>query len=58
MSANNRTELKTPLDDEKIIELYWERNEQAIGETDFKYKNYLFVIRLMITRKWIMLIKL
>ena len=44
MSANNRTELKTPLDDEKIIELYWERNEQAIGETDFKYKNYLFVI--------------
>jgi RNA polymerase sigma-70 factor (ECF subfamily) len=44
MSANNRTELRTPLDDEKIIELYWERNEQAIGETDFKYKNYLFVI--------------
>ncbi len=35
---------KTPLSDEQIIRLYWERNEQAIEETDFKYKNYLFSI--------------
>jgi len=33
---------KLPLSDEKIIALYWSRDEQAIEETDFKYKNYLF----------------
>jgi RNA polymerase sigma-70 factor (ECF subfamily) len=32
------------MDDEKIVELYWERNEKAIEETDFKYKKYLFSI--------------
>ena len=25
------------LDDERIIDLYWQRNEQAITETDKKY---------------------
>ena len=33
-----------PLCDEKIIDLYWERDEKAIEETDFKYKNYLFSV--------------
>ena len=32
------------MDDDKIVELYWERNEKAIEETDFKYKKYLFSI--------------
>ncbi len=32
------------MDDEKIVELYWERDEKAIKETDFKYKKYLFSI--------------
>ena len=32
---------KLPLDDESIVELYWQRNEKAIEETDFKYKKYL-----------------
>lgn len=36
--------VRTPLDDEKIVALYWERDEQAIGETDFKYRKYLFTI--------------
>ncbi len=27
--------------DEKIIDLYWERNEQAIKHTDEKYGKYL-----------------
>lgn len=27
--------------DEEIIELYWKRDEQAIAETDKKYKSYL-----------------
>ncbi len=30
--------------DEQIIELYWDRNEDAIPETDKKYGNYLFSI--------------
>jgi len=30
--------------DEKIIDLYWERNEKAIAETDFKYGKYLYTI--------------
>ena len=32
------------MDDEKIVALYWERNEKAIEETDIKYKKYLFSI--------------
>ena len=31
------------MDDNKIIELYFARNESAIKETDNKYSNYLFV---------------
>ncbi len=30
--------------DEAIINLYWQRNERAIQETDKKYKNYLYTI--------------
>ena len=33
-----------PLSDEKIIELYWVRDEQAIEETDRKYRKYLYVV--------------
>lgn len=33
-----------PLSDEKIIALYWARDEKAITETDRKYRNYLFTI--------------
>lgn len=32
------------LSDEKIIELYWDRDEQAIRETDLKYGRYLLTI--------------
>ena len=32
------------LEDSAIIELYWARDEQAITETDRKYKNYLYTI--------------
>lgn len=32
------------LDDEEIIELYWQRSEQAIRETDRKYKNFLLSV--------------
>ena len=32
------------VEDEKIVELYWSRNENAIEETDSKYGRYLFRI--------------
>ena len=32
------------LTDDEIIDMYWERNENAINETDKKYGNYLFTI--------------
>ena len=42
---------KTPLDDEKIVGLYWKRDEKAIEETDFKYRKYLFSIAYNILRE-------
>ena len=35
---------RVPLDDSEIIDLYWQRDEKAIDETDFKYRKYLFTI--------------
>ena len=35
---------RTPLDDQKIVELYWQRNERAIEETDLKYQKYLLAV--------------
>lgn len=35
---------KTLLGDESIVELYWERDERAIYETDYKYRKYLFSV--------------
>ena len=44
MSIQSKQTSRMPLCDEKIIDLYWERDEKAIEETDFKYKNYLFSV--------------
>ena len=44
MELQSKQTAKIPMDDEKIVELYWERDEKAIEETDFKYKKYLFSI--------------
>ena len=35
---------RAPLEDEKIVELYWKRDEKAIEETALKYNKYLFSI--------------
>ena len=35
---------ETALTDDEIIELYWDRNESAISETDKKYRSYLYTI--------------
>ena len=37
-------EKSSPLEDEEIIELYWQRNENAIFETDNKYGEVVFRI--------------
>jgi len=39
-----------PMSDEQIMELYWQRNELAIRETDLKYKNYLLKVAYNIVR--------
>lgn len=44
MELQSKQTVKTPMEDEKIVALYWERDEKAIEETDFKYKKYLFSI--------------
>ena len=44
MELQNKQTVRVPMDDEKIVALYWERDEKAIEETDFKYKKYLFSI--------------
>ena len=41
---------KATLSDETIIELYWSRNEQAIKETDIKYKAFLLSVANNIVR--------
>ena len=38
-----KKEAQTMQDDE-IVEFYWNRDEQAIKETDVKYGKYLFTI--------------
>ena len=41
---SKRAEQQTVIADEQIIELYWQRNENAIQETDKKYGQFLFGI--------------
>ena len=41
---SKRTERQTIIEDEQIIELYWQRSENAIQETDKKYGQFLFRI--------------
>ena len=36
------------MSDERIVELYWQRDEQAIKETDIKYKNFLLSVAMNI----------
>ena len=43
MNQENNTN-QTVFSDEEIINLYWQRQEQAIKETDLKYGRYLFTI--------------
>ena len=42
MAILNRT--RKPVSDDAIIDLYWKRDEEAIYQTDFKYRKYLLSI--------------
>ena len=44
MDLQSKQMARKPMEDEKIVALYWERDEKAIEETDFKYRKYLFSI--------------
>ena len=44
MELQSKQTARVLIADEKIIELYWARNEKAIEETDLKYKKYLISI--------------
>ena len=50
MELQGKDAAKAPISDEKIIELYWVRDERAIEETDRKYKRYLYTIAYNIVR--------
>lgn len=43
-NMDKRTEKQKIIADEQIIELYWQREEKAIKETDNKYRQFLFRI--------------
>ncbi len=44
MELQRKQAARMPMDDEQIVALYFARDEKAIKETDFKYRNYLFSI--------------
>lgn len=50
MERRNKAPEKSPVSDAGIIELYWQRSEDAIRETDFKYGSYLRAIAYNIVR--------
>lgn len=43
-----QTKANSVMSDEQIVELYWQRDEQAIKETDFKYKKFLLSVAMNI----------
>ena len=43
-----QTKVNSVMSDEKIVDLYWQRDEQAIKETDIKYKKFLLSVAMNI----------
>jgi len=39
-----QTKETATMNDEQIVELYWQRDEQAIKQTDIKYKKFLLYL--------------
>lgn len=44
MELRGNKSARRPLEDHEIVGLYWNRDEKAIEETDFKYKKYLMTV--------------
>ena len=44
MKNQQKPTARSPISDAAIVELYWNRDERAIEETDFKYRNLLYTI--------------
>ena len=44
MKIEKKQTQRAPFSDERIVELYFARDEKAIEETDFKYGKYLFSV--------------
>jgi len=44
MKNQQKPTARSPISDAEIVELYWNRDERAIEETDFKYRNLLYTI--------------
>lgn len=44
MKSKDKTTRNQHLSDDEIIDLYWDREERAITETDQKYGHYLFTV--------------
>ena len=49
MDVRNDTK-RSPMSDEEIVALYWQRDENAIRATDAKYRDYLMAIARNIVR--------
>lgn len=50
MDVYEKKERRMPCRDEEIVNLYWARDEKAIGETDYKYGKYLYTVLYNIVR--------
>ena len=44
MNHQHRNQKRTPLEDQAIVDLYWQRDEKAIEETDLKYRRHLLAV--------------
>ena len=50
MKLQDKKTVRAPISDGEIIELYWQRDERAIEETDLKYRNFLYTVAYNIVR--------
>ena len=50
-----QTKANSVMSDEKIVDLYWQRDEQAIKETDIKYKRFLTLMNLIYQKRYMRL---
>jgi len=52
MKGMTAREVSETMQDDRIVELYWKRNEAAIQHTDQKYGRYLMKLSYNILADW------